>query len=266
MKLACQENKAPGATFAERLKNLEKYGFEGVELNGAELLKPGGVDERVAALRDSPLQASSSCGGVDAQLVSPDPGMRRQCIDGLKKLLDACAECGAVGPISVPIFNRSPRVPDLAPFMGHHQLEMALLVAVLGEIAQHAEQVGACLLLEPLNRYESNSLKDIEEGAEICRRVGSPGVKLMADFFHMHIEQRDMAKSLTAVKDVLMHCHLADSTRLEPGTGATDFVKPFRALKRAKFKGFMAFECGLSGPPDKALPKSVKYLKKCMSA
>ena len=33
MKIACQENKAPGATFAERLRNLEKYGFEGVELN-----------------------------------------------------------------------------------------------------------------------------------------------------------------------------------------------------------------------------------------
>ena len=266
MKIACQENKAPGATFAERLRNLEKYGFEGVELNGAELLKPGGLDERLVALRDSPVQAASSCGGVDAQLVSPDPGMRRECIDGLKKLLDACAELGAVGPISVPIFNRSARVPDLSPLMDQHQLEKELLVAVLGEIAEHAVKVGASLLLEPLNRYESNSLKDIEEGAEICRRVGSPGVKLMADFFHMHIEQRDMAKSLTAVKDVLAHCHLADSTRLEPGTGLTDFVAPFKALKQAKFKGFMALECGLSGPPEKALPKCVKHLRKCMGA
>ncbi len=266
MKLACQEMKAPGATFAERLKNLEKYGFDGVELSGAELLKPGGVDERLAALRDSPLEASSSCGGVDAQLVSPDPALRRKCIDGLKRLLDACAELGAVGPISVPIFNRSPRVPDLSPFMNQHQLEIELLVAVLHEIADHAVQVGSCLLLEPLNRYESNSLKDIEEGAEVCRRVNSPGVRLMADFFHMHIEQRDMAKSLTAVKDVLAHCHLADNTRLEPGTGSTDFVKPFKALKRIKFKGFLALECGLSGPPEKALPKSVRFLRKCMEA
>ena len=82
MKLACQESKAPGETFAQKLKNLEKYGFEGVELSGAELLKPAGLDERVAALRDSPVQASSSCGGVDAQMVSPDPALRRQCIGG----------------------------------------------------------------------------------------------------------------------------------------------------------------------------------------
>ena len=265
MKLACQENLVPGDTFAEKLKKLEKYGFEGVELNGSNLLEPGGLDERVAALKDSPVAASSICGGSTPEYVSPDPGLRRTAIDSMKKMLDAAAETGAVGAISVPIFNRSPRVPDLSPFMGQHALEMELLVAVLKELAPHAEQVGAAVLLEPLNRYESNSLKDIEEGAAICRRVGSPGIKLMADFFHMHIEQPNMAKSLTSVKDVLVHCHLADNTRQEPGSGCTDFKTPFQALKRAKFKGFMALECGLSGPADKALPKCVRYLKSCMA-
>jgi len=265
MKLACQEGKAPGATFAEKLKNLEKYGFEGVELNGAALLEPGGLDERVLALKDSPVKASSICGGHGCQMVHPDRALRQDCMDKIRKLLDAAAATGAAGPISVPIFNRDPRVPDLSPFMNSHQLEMELLVAVLGEVAEYGAKVGAAIILEPLNRYESNSLKDIEAGAEICRRVNSPGCKLMADFFHMHIEQRDMAKSLTSVKDVLVHCHLADSTRLEPGTGLTDFVKPFKALKRVKFKGYMALECGLSDAPEKALPKSVRYLKKCMA-
>ena len=72
MKLACQEGKAPGAAFAEKLKKLETYGFEGVELNGAMLLEAGGVDERVAALKDSPLQASSICGGSVPEFVSPE--------------------------------------------------------------------------------------------------------------------------------------------------------------------------------------------------
>lgn len=265
MRLACQENLVPGETFAEKVKNLEKYGFEGVELNGGKLLEPGGVDERAVALKDSPIEASSICGGSTPEFVSPDPGLRQTAIDGMKRMLDAAAATGAVGAISVPIFNRSARVPNLSPLMGQHQLEMELLVAVLQQIAPHAKQVGACVLLEPLNRYESNSLKDIEEGAEICRRVGSPGIKLMADFFHMHIEQTDMAKSLTSVKDVLVHCHLADNTRKEPGTGSTDFKTPFKALRRAKFKGFMALECGVSGPAEKALPKCVRYLKKCMA-
>lgn len=32
MKLSCQEGLVPGKTFAEKLRNLEAYGFEGVEL------------------------------------------------------------------------------------------------------------------------------------------------------------------------------------------------------------------------------------------
>jgi sugar phosphate isomerase/epimerase len=37
MKLSCQEGLAPGSSFAERLKNIEKYGFAGIELNGGYL-------------------------------------------------------------------------------------------------------------------------------------------------------------------------------------------------------------------------------------
>ena len=265
MKLACQEALVAGDSFAAKLKKLEEYGFEGVEINGRLLVEPGGLEERVAALKDSPIAASSICGGSTPEFVSPDPGLRRDAVDSIKRMFDAAAATGAVGAISVPIFNRSARVPDLSPFMGQHQLEMELLVAVIKDLALTAERLGVCLLLEPLNRYESNSLKDIEAGADVCRRVDSPGCRLMADFFHMHIEQPDMAASLRSVQDVLLHCHLADSTRKEPGSGCTDFRTPFQALKEIGFTGFMAFECGLSGPADEALPASVRYLKECMA-
>jgi sugar phosphate isomerase/epimerase len=63
MKISCQEGLAPGETFAEKLQNLEKYGFGGVELNGGKLNEPVGFAETRAALRDSPVKASSICGG-----------------------------------------------------------------------------------------------------------------------------------------------------------------------------------------------------------
>src|SRR5579871_4787050 len=264
MKLSCQEGLIPGATFAEKVRNLEKYGFEGVELNGGALNDPAGLAERKAALRDSPVQASSICGGCPAELVHPDRGRRQACADGLKRHLEYAAELGAVGPITVPIFNHNDRVPDLSPWKSRAQIERELLVAMLQPLAVFAEQVGAVILLEPLNRYESNSLPQQKDGAEVVRTLNSKGVRLMSDIFHMHIEEPNSAESLRQVGDTIGHVHLADNTRKEPGSGDIDYRVLFRALKEVGFTGYMAFECGLSGPAEEALPRSVAFLKECM--
>ena len=266
MKLACQEGLAPGSTFAQKLRNLEAYGFEGVELNGRALVAdPNEVSLRKKALADSPVNASSICGGHGAEIVHPDPARRQQCIDGIKRLLDMCAELGAVGTILVPIFNSNDRVPDLSPYKTRAQLEHELLVELGAGVAHYGESVGAAILLEPLNRYESNSLKDIEDAADVCRQIDSPGMRVMADFFHMSIEQTDIPASIEAVGSFIAHVHLADNTRKEPGTGSTDFRAGFAALKTVGFGGYMALECGLSGPAEQALPKCVEYLKACLS-
>ena len=266
MKLACQEGLVPGNTFAQKLKNLDAYGFEGVELNGRAVAHDThAVAERKKALADSPINASTICGGHGAEIVHPDPARRRQCIDDIKHLLDICAELGAVGTILVPIFNRNDRVPDLSPYKTQACLEHELLVELGAEVAAHGKAVGAAVLLEPLNRYESNSLKDIEDAADVCRRVDSPGMQVMADFFHMNIEQTNTPASIEAVGSLIAHVHLADNTRKEPGTGSTDFRAGFAALKKIGFTGYMALECGLSGPADQALPKCVAYLQTCIA-
>jgi sugar phosphate isomerase/epimerase len=264
MKLSCQEGLVPGATFAEKLKNLEKYGFEGVELNGGFLNDDAGFAERKAALKDSPIKASSICGGYPAELVHADPRRRHACADALKRHLDYAAELGAVGPITVPIFNGNDRVPDLSPWKSRAQIERELLIAMLRPLAEHAEKVGAAVLLEPLNRYESNSLPQQKDGASVVREIGSKGVRLMSDCFHMHIEEPNSPAALREVGDVLAHVHLADNTRLEPGSGDIDWRAIMAALKAVGFTGYMAFECGLSGPAAEVLPRSATSLRDCM--
>jgi sugar phosphate isomerase/epimerase len=265
MKLSCQEGLVPGATFAEKLRNLHAYGFEGVELNGGALNDSAGFAERKAALRDSPVRASSICGGCPAELVHPDAKRRQLCADALKRQLDYAAELGAVGPITVPIFNSNERLPDLSPWKSRAQAEKELLLAMLQSLIPHTEKVGAAILLEPLNRYESNALPQQKSGAEIVRALNSPGVRLMSDAFHMHIEEPNSPATLREVGDCIGHVHLADNTRKEPGSGDIDFRAFMAALKEVGFQGYMAFECGLSGPAEKALPQSVVYLKQCMS-
>ena len=265
MKLSCQEGLVPGSSFAEKLRNLEAYGFEGIELNGGALNSPEGVAERKAALRDSPVRASSICGGCPAELVHADAKRRQACADALKRHLDHAAELGAVGPRTVPIFNHNERVPDLSPWKSRAQIEKELLLAMLHTLTSHAEQSGAAILLEPLNRYESNALPRQQEGAEIVRALNSPGVRLMSDVFHMHIEETNSPQTLRDVGDCIGHVHLADNTRKEPGSGDIDFRAILAALRDIGFMGYMAFECGLTGPAAEVLPRSAAFLKECIT-
>jgi sugar phosphate isomerase/epimerase len=263
MKFACQEGLIPGGSFAEKLDRMARYGFEGVELNGGALMTEEGLAERRSALKSSSVKASSICGGFAAELVHPDPSRRRKCVDAIKQLVTVAAELGATGPIAVPIFNHNDRLPDLSPMKSRHQLEIDLLTEVLREIATHAQGAGAVMLLEPLNRYESNSLRDVAEAAQVARAVGK-GIQVIPDFFHMNIEEGNVAKTLAENADVIGHIHLADNTRKEPGTGSIDFRSGFKALQNAGYQGYLALECGLSGPADEVLPRSVQYLRSCL--
>ena len=255
----------PGATFAERLRNIERYGFDGVEARGYFLNKPEDLANYKAALRDSPVKVSTICGGHPPEMVHPDPERRRVCIDTLKRHLDLAADLGAAGVITVPIFNENDRLPDLWPWKSRAEAERELLLAVLGEIVPHAAGNGTAILLEPLNRYESDSLPNQEYGADVVRELGGKGVRLMCDVFHMNLEEFDSAATIRACADVIGHVHLADNTRKQPGSGSIDFRKIMGALKDIDFTGYMAFECGRTGPPEEVFPRSVAYIRECMA-
>jgi sugar phosphate isomerase/epimerase len=62
----------------------------------------------------------------------------------------------------------------------------------------------------------------------------------------------------------LAHVHLADSNRLQPGAGHTDFARTFAALRGIGFDGYMAMECGIRGDAEKVLPEVVRHLRSLM--
>lgn len=264
MKLSCQEGLAPGAAFGEKLANLHRYGFDAVELDGGRLNDPDGLAERKTELQSSPVTASSICGGFASEVVHADRTRRQASSDAFRRKLDQAAELGALGPIIVPIFNGNDRVPDLSPWKTRSEAERELLLAMLAPLADHADQNGVCVLLEPLNRYESNSLPKQEDGADVVRALGGRGIRLMSDIFHMSIEERNLPDTIRQCYDVIGHVHLADTTRLEPGTANADYAGILAALREIHFQGAMAFECGLSGPAEEALPKSVAWLRSQM--
>ena len=262
MKIATQEGLLPGSTFAEKVKMAEKLGFEGIELGGRGL--PDRVSEIKAVLADSPIKISSICSGYRGVMLDADPAQRDLALGDIREILKAAGELGAIGLIFVPIFG-GPRIPDLRPLADTISLEKDLLVAIMKQLAPVAEDAGTCLLLEPLNRYETHLIKRLSDATEITARVDSPAAKIMADFFHMGIEECDIPASIRKAGSAIQHVHLADNTRIQPGTGSTDFKAGFAALKEIGFTNYMALECGVAGEREAALADCVAYLKQCIA-
>lgn len=165
------------------------------------------------------------------------------------------------GLIMVPIFG-GPRIPDLSPLANAIDLEKDLFTKLCEEWGQTAAKAGTCLLIEPLNRYETHLIRTLQDGVDICERVGNPHVKIMADFFHMSIEEQNISAAIRSAGRHIVHVHLADSNRQMPGLGHTDFKAGFAALKEIGYTGYMALECGNPDPnKQNGLARSASYLK-----
>jgi sugar phosphate isomerase/epimerase len=178
-----------------------------------------------------------------------------------RRNLSACGHFGAAGQIVPPIFG-PPRLPDLWPLKSAVDLEKELLVEITRELAACAHECGTLLLLEPLNRYEQHLLRRQADGVEIIQRAGDPpGVALLSDFFHMHIEETSTPEALRQAGKYVAHVHMADNTRMQPGTGDIDWKDGLQALKDIGFTGYLAYECGIDGRPKEALRRSVEFIR-----
>jgi sugar phosphate isomerase/epimerase len=260
MRIAIQENLLPGDTRREQFANAVAYGFEGIEARGGLLL---GHEAEYLALSDAfGLPITTICTGIQGCLLDPDPAERQAAIDSTLALLRAGHALGGAHLISVPIFGK-PRLPDLSPYQSAVELEMALLLPLLQQIARvaEAERLSAKLLLEPLNRYETHLLNRVEQAVHLAQRVGSPSVGVIADFFHMHIEEADIDATLRRWPGQIDHLHLADSNRKLPGQGHMAYARHFQTLHQVGYSGALALECGILGEPTHALPQAGTLLR-----
>jgi sugar phosphate isomerase/epimerase len=105
----------------------------------------------------------------------------------------------------------------------------------------------------------------LEQGMELAERAG-PEIAIMADFFHMNIEEADIAASIRAARERIVYVHVADSNRLQPGRGHLDFTPGFRALKEIGYDGWLGIECRVEGPYEDALAESAALLRDLWAA
>ncbi|SAK84673.1 xylose isomerase domain-containing protein [Caballeronia hypogeia] len=120
---------------------------------------------------------------------------------------------------------------------------------------------GATLVIEPLNRKESNLVNSVGDGARLAKLLGRDEVRGLADFYHMD-EENESLDELREHGEWLAHIHLADTGRLNPGTGLYDYPTFFGNLKACGYSGLLSAECGFNGEPLASMRASAAFMRR----
>ena len=242
----------------ERALLLNRLGYDGIELG------PEWLDQPAAAILkqlDGTGAAVSAIVGA-LQLLHPDPRKRLEAVELDMRRLRMARELGADCVIEVPVFGAN-QFTDISPVMSPREVEDRLLVAGLKQLAGEVRMTGVTLLLEPLTRKETHYMNLQSHGAQIVELVGDPGFMLLSDFYHMQMEEPDIAASLAQTGRHTGYVHLADGAqRTEPGSLPFDYRPGFHALKKWGYSGWLTVESGATDNPEAALTRALAYLKK----
>lgn len=167
-------------------------------------------------------------------LCDPDPENRQAAERFIAGIIDAGSDYGAPAIIGSMQGRWSETVPQPDA--------LKLLGEALDRLGEHAASRGTVLIYEPLNRYETNLCTTMKEGAELLESLSTNSVRLLADLFHMNIEERSIADGLRDAGRHLGHVHFVDSNRQAAGFGHMDYAPIAEALRVVEFDGYASAE------------------------
>jgi sugar phosphate isomerase/epimerase len=225
-----------GEEISRSIDQVARLGYDAVEVEG----EPEKVDpKRVRKLLDDAgLAASSVCPSFTAgrDLSHPDPDVRNDAMDYVRKVAELAHAVGAPVIIVAPTaYLRTQPVADPKD-------EWRWAVESVRSAGEYSASLGVDISLECWNRYGTYMLNRLEQGVRMWRETGLENGGVMADTYHMNIEERSLPEAIRETGELLNHVHLSDSNRLAPGWGHIDFGEILRTLQEIGYRGYLAFE------------------------
>jgi sugar phosphate isomerase/epimerase len=247
----------------EAARPLAEAGYDYIELSVAGDLIPdedtSDWAEKRRAIEAMPLQPEAFNSFVrTGKIVGPeaDPDRLRRYV---QTALERAAQVG--GAILVFGSGGARQVPD-----GFPRAEAQRQIRdFLGWCADASDRTGVVVVIEPLQRGETNILHRVREGAALAREIGRPGVRNLADTFHMEMEDEPLS-AIVESADVLAHAHTADTGRFAPGTGSYDHVALFRALRVAGYDARLSIECDWQEQFRERIGPALRHLQAAYAA
>ncbi|GKS13212.1 hypothetical protein YDYSY3_42120 [Paenibacillus chitinolyticus] len=266
MKLACTNLMLPGNNLTEQANLLYKWGYDGIAIfvNYSEWNEE--LHAEILSLRERTgiIPCEFAFGDeIYGHLMDGDVEFRKKSREMYKLAAEISGELGAVTELEFAYGAQNP-LPLFHPYQKMTEAEERDFLDMYKEVAEPLRGTKGQMLLEGINRYESPYLNSIKDCKDVIDALKLENTGVLADFFHMSIEEADMAESIKYAGDSIKHVHLGDNNRLLPGYGATDWKRCLDALKEIDYTGFLNLECSTSGDPSTTLPETAAFLKKMM--
>jgi hydroxypyruvate isomerase len=228
-------------------RNAAAMGIRSVELVPPEkwpILKKHGL---ICAL-------SSSHGFVDGWNRKENCAM---CTEKVKQAIDATAAAGFPSVITFSGFRKG--MPD--------DVGLDNTVTGLKQVIGYAEQKKVNLCLEVLNSRVNVEMKGhpdymadkVEWAVEVCRRIGSPRMKILFDIYHVQIMQGDIITRIQQFHDYIGHYHTAGvpGRKEIDATQEINYAPIFKAIAETRFAGYVAHEFIPTRDPMQTLREAV---------
>jgi len=229
----------------ETMMRLSRFGYDGIEIMGEpKKYDPQQVKKLLERyhLEVTSITSTACWPTTERDMANPDPEIRRKAIAYVTNCLRFACEIGAplIGVLPSPVGRVKP--------LGSFKKEWQWAVESVKRVVPYAQETGVLLGLEPLNRYESYLLNNVDQALRFIEEVGSNYVRIVLDCFHMSIEESDISTALRKAKDYLILVHVADSNRQGVGRGHTPFLSIMRTLKEIDYEGAITLEVMAPGP------------------
>lgn len=216
----------------------KNIGYDGVEI---AVRDPSKVDENEIEKVTRELKVEVAAVGTGQaflaeglNLIDPDENVRKRTVERLKSHIDFASKFSCKVIIGFIRGNRKQRPLEEV---------IDLFVEQMRFLADYALSRNVSLVIEPLNRYEIDFLNTLHQTHEVVEMINRVNVGILADTFHMNIEEARIEESILSVSKKLYHFHVADSNRWAPGTGHYDFKSTFEVLHQIKYSGYISVEC-----------------------
>lgn len=249
--------------FRGRLVNvLEKvagFGYQGIELALASSEEIDIKELRDLLVRFKLELPVISTGRVFAEckvsLSHPEEEIRNRAIEIMKSLIDVASE-----------FRSKVNIGRIRGIVDGEERELVerRFINTVAQLLEYAKNKEVELIIEPVNRYETDFINTVEEGLEIIEefnRLGFSNLGLMPDLFHMNIEEKSIEESLKLAGNKISYIHFADSNRYAPGNGHLDFISIINTLKEIGYDGYITLEILPKPEPEIAASKGIEFIR-----
>ena len=155
----------------------------------------------------------------------------------LRKSIEASAAAGFPNVVCFP-GNREGLADDIGA---------EVTAEALKKIAPFAEEKKVNLCMELLNSKRDHHDYQCDRtawGADVCKRVGSPRVKLLYDIYHMQIQEGDVIATLREFMPLIGHIHTAGVPGRHEVDDSQELYYPaiMRAIADLKYDGYVSHE------------------------